>query len=132
MPLGTDNLLVVLLKSAALPSDTALRNCQSLAAMVTAGAVEADFTGYARKVLTVTSITVTYNTTTFAASVAIANQVWNAAGGATNNTLGKLVVAYRSTSATPDSAVLPLAIHDFAGSTTGGNLTAVMGTLTGT
>lgn len=123
LPLGTDNLLIVLFKSSGLPTDTNLRNYQTLAAAISGGAVEADFTNYARKVLTTSDITVSYNTSTFSASVDIADQTWNAAGGAVNNTLGKLLIAYRPTSASPDSAVLPLKWEDYTGSTTGGVLT---------
>lgn len=126
LPTGSDNLVVVLLQTTGLPADATLKNFQTLAAVITGGAVEGTFTNYARKVLAAVDITVAFNTGTSVASVDIADQVWTAAGGATNNTLGKLLLCYRPTSGSLDSAVLPLTAHDFTATTTGGNLTATI------
>ncbi len=124
LPLGTDNLLVVLLQSTGLPTDATLKNCQYLSQVFTAGAVEATFTNYARQVLSAGSITITVNTGTGVVTLDTADQVWNAAGGATNNTLGAFLLCYRPTSSSLDSAIPVLTKHDFAATTTGGNLTA--------
>lgn len=130
LPLGTDNILVVPLQSASIPTDTVLRNCQNLGAVFTAGALEATFTTYARKVLGSGDITIVYDTTTtFGPTASFATQVWNAAGGAVNNTLAAVVLAYRPTAATADSGCLVLATLGYAGTTTGGALTAALGTL---
>lgn len=132
LPLGTDNILAIPIQSASIPTDTVLRNCANLGAVFTAGALEATFTGYSRIAMTSSAITITTNTTTFLQSASFTSQVWTAAGGLLNNTLAALVLAYRPTSGTADSGCLVLATLAYAGSTTGGNLTAVLGTLTDT
>lgn len=131
LPLGTDGILIIPLQSTGLPTDTVLRNCQNLGAVFTAGGVEANFTNYgARRVLTAPDITITVNTTTFLVNVAFATQNWAAAGGAINNTISKIVIAYRPTSGTADSGCLVLATQDYSATTTGGALTIAPGTLT--
>jgi hypothetical protein len=132
LPLGTDNILVVPLQSASIPTDTVLRNCTNLGAVFTAGGLEATFTNYVRKVLSSSDITITTNTTTFTQAASFTTQVWAAAGGAVNNTLAAIVLAYRPTSSTADSGCLVLATLGYAGTTTAGALTAVLGTLTDT
>jgi hypothetical protein len=120
-PLGTDNILVVPLQSTGIPTDNIMRNCQTLAAIFTAGGVEATFTNYTRRVLAAADITITYDlVTNFRPTVSFATQVWAAAGGAINNTLAAIVLAYRPTSGTADSGCLPLAVMGYSGTTTGG------------
>src|SRR5438445_4623200 len=127
--LGTDNILVIPLQLASIPSDNTLRNCQTVAAIFSAGALEATFTSYSRKVLAAADITITYDlVTNFRPTVSLATQVWAGAGGATNNTLAAIVIAYRPTSGSADSACLPLAVMSYSGCPTGGALTAVLGT----
>ncbi len=123
---------MVPIQSAGIPSDTTLRNCANLGAVFTAGAAEANFTNYSRVSLTSSAITITSNTGTFFQSASFATQVWNAAGGAVNNTLAAIILAYQPTVTTPDSGSLVLATLSYAGTTTGGALTAVLGTLTDT
>lgn len=132
LPLGTDHILLVPLQSASIPSDTTLRNCANLAAVFTAGALEATFSNYSRISLSSSAITITTNTGAFTQAASFATQVWAAAGGAVNNTLAALVLAYQPTTGTADSGCLVLATLAYAGSTTGGALTAVLGTLTDT
>jgi hypothetical protein len=115
---------VVLLQSTGLQVDATLETYQFLSQLLTAGNAEATFTNYSRQVLSGTSITVTVNTSTGVTTVDISDQVWTAAGGATNNTLGALITCYRPSVASTDSSVLLLTKHDFATTTTGGNLTA--------
>lgn len=126
LPTGSDNILVVLLQSTGLQADATLGTYQFLSQLLTAGNTEATFTNYSRHVLTSASITVSVNTSTGVTTVDITDQVWNAAGGATNNTLGALLTCYRPTSASTDSSVVLLTKHDFAVTTTGGNLTATV------
>lgn len=126
LPLGTDNLLVVLFQSASLPTDASLKNFQFLSQVTGAGALEATFTNYARLVFAAASITITVNTGTGVTTLDTADGVWNAAGGAVNNTLGKLLLCYRPTSSSLDSAISVLTAHDFAATTTGGTLTATI------
>lgn len=129
LPLGTDAILVVPLQSASIPTDTVLRSCANLGAVFTAGALEATFSNYARIALTSAAITITTTLSgTFPQSVALSTQVWSAAGGAVNNTLAAIVLAYRPTSGTADSGCLVLGTLAYAGTTTGGALTAALGT----
>jgi hypothetical protein len=127
---GTDAILVVLLQSTGLPADTTLVNYQNLGAML-AVAEEATFSNYSRMALTSSAITIAYNTgaspTTVTASFAA--QTWSSAGGAVNNTISKVALAYRPTSGTADSGCLVLATLDYSGTTTGGSLTVTLGTL---
>jgi hypothetical protein len=131
-PLGTDHILVVLLQNTGLPADATLVNCQNLGAVFTAGATEATFTNYARMALTSSAITISYNTSASPTSVTVSfsAQTWNAAGGAVNNTISKVVLAYQPTATTADSGCLVLATLDYSGTTTGGALTVSLGTLT--
>ncbi|MDX1810434.1 MAG: hypothetical protein R3240_00680 [Gammaproteobacteria bacterium] len=85
-----------------------------------AGTTEADFTNYARK--TGLTGTVTVDDTNDRVDVDIPDQTWTSAGGATNNTLTKLVVAYEESAA--DSGRIPLTGQDFATTTDGSDLTA--------
>jgi hypothetical protein len=129
LPLGTDNIIVVLLQTTGLPSDTIIKRAQFLSNVISAGAVEATFTNYSRQVQTNTNVVVSVNTSTDVVSLGLASVVWNAAGGAVNNSLSALLVCYRPTSASADSAITVLTKHDFVGSTTGGNLTATITTI---
>lgn len=126
LPIGGDNIIVVLLQASGLQADASLRTNATLAALLSAGNSEATFTNYARKVLAAADITVSINTGTHVNTVDIVDQVWNAAGGATNNSVGALITCYRPTSGSADSAILPLTKHDYVISTTGGNLTATV------
>lgn len=132
--LGTDALAVCLAKSVGAATDTTLRNCTTWGAMVTAGLVEADFTGYAPKVLGTADRTITYVTASspFKATLTLnANQVWNPAGGATNNAaIVKGVLLYRPTTGTAQSLWRPLGFCDATGGATGGTYTLTFSPLT--
>jgi hypothetical protein len=131
LPLGTDNIMIVLLQNTSLPADTALVNYQNLGALL-AVAVEATFTNYARANLTSSSILITHNTGTSPTSVTVsfAQQIFASAGGALNNTVSKVAIAYQPTGSTADSGCLVLATLDYSGTTTGGELIVTLGTLT--
>ena len=118
-------LIVVLLKVAA--ADATLKDQDTLAAILAGGSTEADFTNYARKTITDAGIG--------ASAVDDANDrreadltddpTWVAAGGASNNTLAKLLVCYDGdTTAGDDSDIVPLTAHDFVVSTNGGDIVA--------
>jgi len=124
LPLGTDNLTIDLLTTTALPTDATLKNCQFLSDVTTAGGVIAGFTNYARKVLAAVDITITVNTGTGVVTLDTADQVWSAAGGATNQNIGKLLVSYRPASGSANTAIALISAHDYVATTTGGNLTA--------
>lgn len=90
------------------------------ALLVPAGNTEADFTNYARK--TGLTGTITVDDTNDRVDIDIPDQTWSSAGGASNNTLTKLVVAYENAAA--DATRVPLTHHDFATTTDGSDLTA--------
>lgn len=126
LPIGGDNILMVLLQSSGLQADSTLNSYQYLGDVLAGGNLEATFTNYARKVLAAADITITVNTSTNITTVDTSDQTWSSAGGATNNTLGALLTCYRQTSSTPDSAVLVLTKHDFATATNGVDMKAVV------
>jgi hypothetical protein len=127
LPLGTDNLIVVLIQTTSLPADTTFKRTQFLSGVLSTGTgagLEATFTNYVRKVLAAADITITVNTTTDVVTLDVADGVWNSAGGALNNGLSALLVCYRPTSGSGDTAIPIISKHDFTATTTGGNLTA--------
>jgi hypothetical protein len=121
LPAANDALIVVLIKATGLEADATLRDHDDLAALLAASNDEADFTNYARKVIT--SITNAVDDSGNSFSSDVADQTWASAGGATNNTLGKLIVAYDPDTTTgTDSTLVPLTFHDFTATTDGNNL----------
>lgn len=115
---GAANILVLLLK--ANEAEATLRDRDDVAAILANGSTEADFTNYARK--TGITGTITVDDTNDRVDVDFPDQTWSSAGGASNNTLTKLVVAYQESAA--DSGRVPLTHHDFAETTTGSDITA--------
>ena len=116
----TGNKLLVLLLKAAEADDT-LNNYDELDALIAAaGNTEADFTNYARK--TAITGTITVDDTNNRVDIDIPDQTWTAAGGASNNTLTDLIVAYENAAA--DATRIPCTCHDFAVTTDGSDLTA--------
>lgn len=109
---------ILLLKTAQV--DATLKRYATLDAILTAGGgtvnVEANFTNYARKTGLTVTLTVD-NTTNDQAFLQLAEQTWTAAGGATNNTLAKLIVFYQESAA--DTGRIPLTAHDFVLTTDG-------------
>jgi len=118
-------LTVVLLKVA--ESDATLLDYDNLSSILAAaGNTEADFTNYARKSI---------DAVTLAALAApddandrreldMPDITWTSAGGASNNTLVKLLICYDDGSAGTDDVLVPVAHYDFAVTTNGANLTA--------
>lgn len=114
--------LVVVLLSAA-EADATLQDYDDMSALLgAAGNTEATFTNYARKVSTDTDGTVTVDDTNNRVDVDMPDITWTSAGGATNNTLVKLIVAYNQGAG--DANLVPLTHHDFAVTTDGSDLTA--------
>ena len=111
------NLLILLIKTA--ESDALMKDRATVAAVLT-GSTEADFTNYARK--TAITGTVTVDNTNDRADLDCPDQTWTAAGGALNNTLAKLIVAYQDSAA--DTGRVPLTAHDFVVTTDGSDLIA--------
>lgn len=121
LPAANDALLAVLLKSSGLEADATLADYDTLAAVLAASNDEADFTNYSRK--TLSSVTsAPDDTNNWLASDADDLQ-WLTAGGATNNTLGKLLVVYDPDTTTgSDSDLIPLFGFDISVVTDGTTL----------
>lgn len=114
---GAANGLMLFLKVA--QADATLVDHDTVASILAAANTEADFTNYVRKVGLTGTITV--DDTNDRVDVDMPDQTWTAAGGATNNTLVKLVIAYEESAS--DAGRVPLTNHDSAYTTTGINLT---------
>lgn len=119
------NFGILLLKSAGLVTDDAIADYTTVTALLAGASDEADFTNYVRKTVANASITLTVNNTTNGVTITIPTQTWVAAGGATNNTTGKLVV-YEDVGGA-DSSRVPLTAHDFVATTDGNDLIAQVG-----
>lgn len=121
LPDTSDALVVVLLKSSGLQADDVLDNYTDLASLLASTNDEADFSNYARKVVS-TGIVVTPNNTTNAVDVDAPDQTWTAA--APTNALGAVVWCYRPASNSLDSAIIPLWKYGVTATTNGSDLIA--------
>jgi hypothetical protein len=122
LPFGTDEIVIVLVQATSLPTDATFQGAQFLSQVLTSGTgagVEATFTNYGRIHI---GTPATISIASHVRSADIPDQVINAAGGALNNSLGALLICWRKTTATADSATRLLSKHNFTYSTTGGNL----------
>ncbi|HXF88300.1 MAG TPA: hypothetical protein VNK48_08110 [Xanthobacteraceae bacterium] len=118
---GASNLLLLLLKQN--EAESTLIDRDTVADIIGAtGNTEADFTNYARK--TGITGTITVDDTNDRVDVDMPDQTWTSAGGTTNNTLTKAIVAYQESAS--DSGRIPLTHHDFAVTTDGSDLTLVV------
>lgn len=121
LPAANDALLVVLLKSTGLDADDTLNNYHDLGALLAVNH-ECDFTNYARQ--TLASVSVSEDDTNNWVNLSASNFTYTAAGGATNNTVGKLLIAYDpDTTSGTDSSVIPLTYHDCSFTTDGTDVT---------
>jgi hypothetical protein len=113
---ATTSVGILLIKTA--ESDASMKDRATIAAVLS-GSTEADFTNYARK--TGVTGTVTVDNTNDRTDVACTSpQTWASAGGATNNTLAKLIV-FLDEGGT-DSTRIPLVGIDCVITTDGNNL----------
>ncbi len=116
---NADSLVVLLLQANETEAD--LIDHDNVDALLTAaGNTEATFTNYARK--TGLTETTTVDDTGNSASIDVPDQTWTSAGGASNNTLTKLIVAVQTGAS--DTTLIPISHHDFAVTTDGTDLTA--------
>jgi acyl CoA:acetate/3-ketoacid CoA transferase len=117
-------IVIVMLKTA--ESNATLQDYASLGAALAAGGgtanVEANFTNYARKVLTDAALSApTVDNTGNKQYSTFPAQTYTAPGGATNNTVVKVLTCYDSdTTGGTDSNIIIVGIHD-ANITTDGN-----------
>ena len=120
-------LQIRLLKAA--EADATLEDYDTFSALlVPAGNTEADFTNYATKTLSSTELSRTVDDTANTQYVTSTDQTWTSAGGATNNTLVKLVICYDPLGTDVDANLIPLTHHDFSATTDGNDLIADFGT----
>jgi hypothetical protein len=126
---AASRLVVKLLTTTGIEADGVLEDYDTFSAMVAGSNTEADFTNYASgKVITNTDITLTTDDTGNTNYFTIADQTWTAAGGATNNTLAKLIVCYDPLGTNVATNLVPISHHDFSATTNGNDLTADFGT----
>lgn len=119
-------IVVVLFKVS--EADGTLEDYDLLSTLIAGANTEADFTNYARKVLDDTALSAydpSPDDTNNKQNADLPDQTWTSAGGATNNTMTKLIVCYDpSSSGVTDSVMVPLTHHDFTPTTDGSDLTA--------
>jgi len=122
---ANDALVYVLVLASGLETDATLKDYTTLSALLAGTTDECTFTNYARK--TVTSATITVDNTNDRVDIDIADQTWTSAGGATNNSIGALIICYDDdTTSGTDANLIPLTKHDFTATTDGTDLTAVI------
>lgn len=112
---GAANGLMLLLIAA--DTDDAMRDTDTVTALLATGANEATDGSYARK--TGLTGTVTVDDTNNRVDVDIPDQTWTALAGAA---ITDLVIAYEESAA--DSGRIPLTLHDFAVTPDGSDVTA--------
>lgn len=119
-------LVIVLLQ--AVEADATIQDYDTLADLLAAaGNTEATFTNYARKVLTDAEINApTPDDSNNSQSSDAPDQTWSSAGGTTDNTLVKALVCYTPDTGGNDSTIIPLTFQDYAITTNGNDLTAVI------
>lgn len=99
-------------------ADDTLNNHDTVSALLAAANTEADFTNYARK--TGITGTITVDDTNNRVDLDIPDQTFTAAGGASNNSLVKVVVSYDQGAG--DANVIPGTHHDITVTTDGNDL----------
>jgi len=118
--------IVVVLKVT--EADATLIDYDDLGALLgAAGNTEADFTNYARKVVTDTELATlpAPDDTNNRYEVDMPDPTWTSAGGASDNNVVKLLICYDSdTTGGTDSNIIPLAAYDFVATTNGTDLVA--------
>lgn len=120
---ANSGLVVVLLRSG--EADGAIVDHATLADLLAAaGNTEADFTNYARIVLTDSSLSAaSINSSTNQVSCVVPDQTISNAGGTVDNTLARVVLCYDpDTTSGNDSNLIPMFVADFAYTTTGSDL----------
>ncbi|MCD7440238.1 hypothetical protein K4B79_18665 [Streptomyces lincolnensis] len=107
LPAANDSLIAVPLEATGLPSDDVLQDYDTLADLLAGAANEQTTMG--RQALA--GVVVAVNDTTNSANFDANDIAWTAATG---NPVGKLAICYKPDTASADSAIMPLTLHDFA------------------
>jgi len=122
----TNSAFIVILLSAS-EADTTLREYDDVSALLgAAGNTEATFTNYARKTLTDSDLATlpAADDTNDKRVFTFPDFVYTTAGGATNNTMTKCIIAYDSdTTGGTDANIEPIFAFDYTETTSGSDLT---------
>jgi hypothetical protein len=121
--------VAVLLKATGLEADDVLNNHDDLGALLAAANDEATFTNYARKTFTDVELATVPapDDTNNRTDLDLPDFTWASAGGASNDSLGKLIICYDSdTTLGTDANIIPCTYHDFVYTTSGVDLPAVV------
>jgi len=117
---ATTDVLVLLLKLN--EAEATLIDRTTVALMLAeGGTTEADFTNYARE-YNLSGASITVDNTNDRVDVDIDDITWSSAGGATNNDIKKLILAFEESAA--DSGRIPMTHHDFVTTTDGNDIVA--------
>lgn len=118
LPAANDGIIAVLFQATAQVTDDVMMDYTTLAA-IKAAQTEATFTAYARKPLV--NVTLAVDNVNNRRTADADDLAWTAAGGATNNTLGRIVFCYDpdTTAAAHDATILPLTFYPYSTTTDG-------------
>ena len=119
-------LIIILLATTGLEADTALRDFDTVSALVAGTTNEATNTGYARKVLTDSDISAfAPDDTNDRVDIDIPDQTWTGLANDGTGAISKFVTAYNSdTTGGTDANIVPMTHHDFAITPDGSDVTA--------
>lgn len=126
---ATSGIVVVAFQATGIEANDVLLAHETLASVLGSTNVEADFTNYARIVLTDSDLSLSVVDHVDNRRYAdMADFTWISAGGGTDNTLAKLATFYAPDTGGADSTFVPLSLHDFSTTTTGADLPAQLST----
>lgn len=127
----TNSVFVAVLLQGSVADATAVDFDTLAAVLGDASTTEANATNYTRKILTGTEgVAATVDDVNDRMDVDVDDITWTSLGGAANNTLTDLLFCYDSDSTGgADSAIIPMTQHDFALTTSGGDVTAQVANL---
>jgi hypothetical protein len=117
LPAATDSLIAVLLQSTGLEADATLKDYDNLSLLLAGSSDELTATNYARK--TLTGVTVTVDDTNDRVDITCSAFTWTALGGASNQTVGKMLICYVPSSGAADTAIIPMCAIDYSFTTSG-------------
>lgn len=118
LPAANDAIIAVLFQTAAQVTDDAMMDYATLAA-IKAAQTEATFTNYTRK--TLSGVVLAVDNTNNRRTADADDLQWAAAGGASNNTIGRVVFCYDpdTTQGAHDGTILPLTFYPYSTTTDG-------------
>lgn len=123
---SNNGIIVLLLKSSGLEADGTIADYDTLSAFLAASNDECDATNYVRKTIAGSGGSgvpaATVDDTNNRVILDLPDQTWSSLGGASNNTLGAVLLCYDSDTTTgTDANIVPLVKLDISSTTTDGN-----------